>query len=139
MANKIRLDIVTPERIVYSEDVNMVIARATDGDLGVLPGHAPLVAGLAVWPLRILQDEGERQISVCGGFIEVRPDKVTILASCAELPEEIDVKRAEAARARAEGRIKDARPDIDMARAEAALERAIVRLRVAGTGKARDI
>lgn len=139
MANKIRLDIVTPERIVYSEDVNMVIARATDGDLGVLPGHAPLVAGLAIWPLRILQDEGERRISICGGFIEVRPDKVTILASCAELPEEIDVKRAEAARARAEGRIKEARPDIDMARAEAALERAIVRLRVAETGKGRDI
>ncbi len=138
MANKIRLDIVTPERIVYSEDVNMVIARATDGDLGVLPGHAPLVAGLDVWPLRILQDEGERQISVCGGFIEVRPDKVTILASCAELPEEIDVKRAEEARARAEGRIKDAGPDIDMARAEAALQRALVRLRVAETGKGRD-
>lgn len=139
MANKIRLDIVTPERIVYSEDVNMVIARATDGDLGVLPGHAPLVAGLDVWPLRVLQDEGERHISVCGGFIEVRPDKVTILASCAELPEEIDIKRAEAARTRAEGRIRDAGPDIDMMRAEAALRRAIVRLRVADAGRTRDI
>ncbi|HWQ61197.1 MAG TPA: F0F1 ATP synthase subunit epsilon [Negativicutes bacterium] len=138
MANKIRLDIVTPERIVYSEDVNMVIARATDGDIGVLPGHAPLVAGMDIWPLRVLQDEGERQIAVCGGFIEVRPDKVTILASCAELPEEIDVKRAEAARARAEGRLRDPGPDIDMARAEAALQRAIIRLRVVGDGKFRD-
>ncbi len=135
MANKIRLDIVTPERIVYSEDVNMVIARATDGDLGVLPGHAPLVAGLDIWPLRVLRDEGERLISVCSGFIEVRPDKVTVLAACAELPEEIDVKRAEAARARAESRIKDHGPDIDMARAEAALRRAIIRLRVAETSK----
>lgn len=139
MANKIRLDIVTPERIVYSEDVNMVIARATDGDIGILPGHAPLVAGMDIWPLRILQDEGERQISVCGGFIEVRPEKVTILASCAELPDEIDVKRAEASKARAENRIKTAAPDIDMARAEAALRRALVRLRVAESGKTRDM
>ncbi len=138
MANKIRLDIVTPERIVFSEDVNMVIARATDGDIGILPGHAPLVAGMTVWPLRVLRDEGERQISVCGGFIEVRPDKVTILASCAELPEEIDVKRAEAARTRAENRLKDTSPDIDMTRAEAALQRAVVRLRVAETSKNRD-
>jgi F-type H+-transporting ATPase subunit epsilon len=139
VANTIRLDIVTPERIVYSDSVNMVIARATDGDLGILPGHAPLVAGMDVWPLRVLKDDGERQISVCGGFIEVRPDKVTILASCAELPDEIDVKRAEAARSRAEGRIKDAGPDIDMARAEAALRRAIIRLRVAESGRTRDM
>jgi len=139
VANTIRLDIVTPERIVYSDSVNMVIARATDGDLGILPGHAPLVAGMDVWPLRVLKDEGERQISVCGGFIEVRPDKVTILASCAELPDEIDVKRAESARERAERRLKDAGPDIDMARAEAALRRAIIRLRVAESGRTRDM
>ncbi len=139
MANKIRLDIVTPERIVYSEDVNMVIARATDGDLGILPGHAPLVAGMDIWPLRILSDEGERQISVCGGFIEVRPEKVTILASCAELPEEIDVKRAEAAKSRAEGRIKSPAPEIDVTRAEAALRRALIRLRVAESSKIRDL
>lgn len=138
MANKIRLDIVTPERIVYSDSVNMVIARATDGDIGILPGHAPLVAGMDVWPLRVIKDEGESQIAVCGGFIEVRPDKVTILASCAEASEEIDVKRAEASRLRAENRIKDANPDIDVARAEAALKRAIVRLRVAETGKTKD-
>lgn len=138
MANKIRLDIVTPERIVYSEDVSMVIARATDGDVGILPGHAPLVAGLDVWPLRVLNDEGERQISVCGGFIEVKPDKVTILAACAELPGEIDVKRAAAAKERAEGRLKDAQPDIDVQRAEAALRRALVRLRVAEHGPIRE-
>lgn len=138
MANKIRLDIVTPERIVYSEDVNMVIARATDGDVGILPGHAPLVAGLDVWPLRVLNDESERQISICGGFIEVKPDKVTILAACAELPEEIDVKRAAAAKERAEGRLKDAQADIDAERAEAALRRALVRLRVAEHTKIRE-
>lgn len=133
MANKIRLDIVTPDRMVYSEDVNMVIARATDGDLGILPGHAPLIAGLEIWPLRIQTDEGEQQLSVCGGFIEVRPQKITVLAGCAELPEEIDIKRAESAKERAERRLKEAggSSDIDVRRAEVALKRAMVRLSVA--------
>ena len=130
MANTIRLDIVTPDRMVYSEDVTMVIARATDGDLGILAGHAPLIAGLDVWPLRILTDEGEQQLSLCGGFIEVRPQKITILASCAELPEEIDITRAAAAKERAESRLK-ASGDIDVHRAEIALKRAMMRLRVA--------
>ena len=130
MANTIRLDIVTPDRMVYTADVNMVIARATDGDLGILPGHAPLIAGLDIWPLRLLKDEGEEEISICGGFIEVRPQKVTILASCAELPAEIDVERAEAAKERAEARLKGL-PDIDVQRAEVALKRAMTRLKVA--------
>ncbi|WP_371381067.1 F0F1 ATP synthase subunit epsilon [Sporomusa aerivorans] len=130
MANTIRLDIVTPDRMVYSADVNMVIARATDGDLGILPGHAPLIAGLDIWPLRILKDEGEEMLSLCGGFIEVRPQKVTILASCAELPAEIDTDRAEAAKERAEIRLKDG-GDIDFHRAEIALKRAVLRLKVA--------
>ena len=131
MANKIRLDIVTPERMVYSDDVNMVIARATDGDIGILPGHAPLIAGLEIWPLRVRTDAGEISIALCSGFIEVRSEKVTILASCAELPEEIDVKRAAAAKARAEERLKAAVPEIDVDRAAVALRRALVRLRVA--------
>ncbi|WP_425058642.1 ATP synthase epsilon chain [Sporomusa carbonis] len=131
MANKIRLDIVTPDRVVYSEDVNMVIARATDGDLGILPGHAPLIAGLEIWPLRVLKDDGEQLLSLCGGFIEVRPQKITVLASCAELPEEIDVTRAEAAKERAESRLKGGMPDIDVHRAEMALKRAMMRLKVA--------
>jgi len=130
VAKTIRLDIVTPERMVYSADVNMVIARATDGDLGILPGHIPLIAGLAVWPLRILTDEGEIQVSVSGGFIEVQPTKVTILASSAELPEEIDIDRAMAARERAE-KLLAAKDSVDVARAEAALKRAIMRLMVA--------
>jgi len=134
MANKIRLDIVTPDRMVYSEDVNMVIARGTDGDLGILPGHVPLIAGLDIWPLRIQKGESEELLSLLGGFIEVRPQKVTILASCAELPEEIDAKRAEAAKERAEFRLKNAQ-DIDVQRAEVALKRAIVRLKVVQTHK----
>ncbi|SDE99566.1 F0F1 ATP synthase subunit epsilon [Sporolituus thermophilus] len=137
MAKTVRLDIVTPERLAYSDDVNMVIARATDGDIGILPGHAPLIAGLEIAPLRILKDDGEKRIAICGGFIEVRPDKVTVLAGCAELPEEIDVKRAEAARERAEARLKGNREGIDVARAEQALKRALMRLGVAEFHKSR--
>lgn len=135
MAKTIRLDIVTPERMVYSDDVNMIIARATDGDVGILPGHAHMIAGLAIWPLRILKDEGEVQISLCSGFIEVRPEKVTILAGCAEKPEEIDIARAQSAKERAESRLKEQAEGIDVTRAEAALHRAIMRLRVAESEK----
>lgn len=109
----------------------MVIARATDGDLGILPGHAPLVAGLDVWPVRIIKDAGENVLCVCGGFIEVRPEKITILAGSAELPEEIDVKRAQLAKERAEARLRAVADDIDVSRAEAALRRAMLRLKVA--------
>lgn len=130
MAKTIRVDIVTPDRLAYSGDVNMVIARATDGDLGILPRHVPLIAALDTWPLRLLIDETEHQVSLCGGFIEVQPEKVTILAGCAELPEEIDAERAEAAKKRAEERLASKSGDIDLVRAHAALTRAIVRLKV---------
>lgn len=135
MAKRIKLDIVTPERLAYSDEVNMIIARATDGDLGILPGHAPLIAGLQVAPLRLLKDEGEEQIAICSGFLEVQSDKVTILAACAELPGEIDVKRAQAAKERAESRLRSAGEDIDIARAEMALKRALLRLSIADHAK----
>jgi F-type H+-transporting ATPase subunit epsilon len=135
MAKKIRLDIVTPEKVAYSEDVNMVIARATTGDLGILPGHAPLIAALDIWPLRILTDDGEDNISMCGGFIEVQPDKITIVTNCAELPDEIDVARAENAKIRAENRLHGSDGKVDVARAEVALKRAINRLKVVKSNK----
>lgn len=132
MAKTLRLDIVTPERVVYSNDqVSMVIARAIDGETGILPGHAPLITALDIAPLRIKQEESEIQIALCGGFMDVQDNQITILASCAELPEEIDVKRAQEAKARAEERLKDAAREIDFNRAEAALRRSLVRLRVA--------
>ena len=133
MAKTIRLDIVTPEKMAFSTEVSMVIARTTAGDIGILPGHAPLIAALAIWPLRVIMDGEEIPISMCGGFIEVQPEKITILANCAELPEEIDVERAEASKARAESRLRDSNSDI--ARAEVALKRAMVRLRVAEHNK----
>ena len=135
MAKTIKLDIVTPEKVAYSDEVNMVIARTTAGDIGILPGHAPLIAALVTWPLRIVTDDGEKQLSLCGGFIEVQPEKITILANCAELPEEIDVSRAETAKSRAEGRLQGSKDDIDVPRAEAALKRAMIRLKVAEYNK----
>ncbi len=131
MAKKIRLDIVTPEKVAYSDDVSMVIARTTGGDVGILPGHAPLIAALVIWPLRIMIDEEEKEMTMCGGFIEVQPDKITILANCSELPEDIDVARAQVAKERAENRLREQKETIDIARAEAALRRALIRLTVA--------
>jgi F-type H+-transporting ATPase subunit epsilon len=133
MAKTIRLDIVTPEKVAYSAEVSMVIARTTAGDIGILPGHAALIAALAIWPLRVITDGDEIEIAMCGGFIEVQPEKITILANCAELANEIDVERAETAKERAEKRLRS--NDADVARAEVALKRAMVRLRVAERGK----
>jgi F-type H+-transporting ATPase subunit epsilon len=130
MANTIRLEIITPERSVYNQDVEMVIARATDGDIGILPGHVPLIAGLAIAPLRIKKEEDEEQIAITGGFIEVQPEKVIVLATTAETAAEIDVRRAEAAKKRAEERLKSGGAEFDIARAEIALKRALARLRV---------
>ncbi len=130
MAKTIRLDIVTPEKLVYSEDVNMVIARTTSGDIGILPGHAALVAALVIWPLRIITDNGEMKVPVCNGFIEVQPEKITVLANTAELPHEIDIARAESAKERAENLLRSNQEKIDVARAEAALKRAMIRLTV---------
>ena len=138
MAKTFSLQVITPERTVFKGEVEMLIARATDGDLGILPGHAPLIASLAIWPLRVLTAGGEILLSVCGGFLEVLPHQATVLASCAELPEEIDVKRALAAKERAESRLKGDRAGIDVLRAELALKRAIARLKVAETVRQRS-
>lgn len=135
MAATIRLEIITPDRMVFDQDVNMVIARATDGDIGILPGHAPLIAGLAIAPLRVKTQDGERQLAISGGFMEVQPNKIILLAATAETAEEVDVKRAEEAKERAENRINSHDSNIDFARAELALKRALVRLKVAGKNR----
>lgn len=128
--NKMPIEIVTPERKVYEAEANLIIARGGDGDLGIMAGHTPVVTTLKVSALRIKTDKGEDTIAVSGGFLEVKPEKVTVLAEAAELPAEIDVDRAERAKARAEQR-KNAAGDIDMIRAELALQRALNRLDVA--------
>jgi F-type H+-transporting ATPase subunit epsilon len=125
------VEVVTPERVVYSGEAKMVIARGVEGDLGILPNHMPLVTPLKIAPVRI-KTEGDKEIrmAVSGGFMEVRGDKVTIIAETAELPEDIDVARAKAAKARAEQRLIDKHPDLDQRRAELALQRAMARLDV---------
>jgi F-type H+-transporting ATPase subunit epsilon len=126
------VEVVTPERVVYSGEANMVIARGVEGDLGILPNHMPLVTPLKIAPVRI-KTEGDKEIkmAVSGGFMEVRGDKVTIIAETAERPEDIDVARAKAAKARAEQRLSERHPDLDVRRAELALQRAMARLDVA--------
>lgn len=128
---KLRLDIVTAERAVYSDDVDMVIAPGTEGELGILPRHAPLLTGLQVGELRIKKEGREELFAIGGGFMEVRPDRVIVLADTAESSAEIDVERAEAARQRAERLLTEGLPAERRAGVEAALRRSRIRLKVA--------
>ena len=136
MAN-LKLDIVTAERIVYSEEVDEVIAPGVEGQLGILPHHAPLMTILQSGELVVKRGNEEDIMAISGGFLEVRPDRVIILADSAERAEEIDMERAEAARKRAEQRMAEKPPDLDTARVEASLRRAVARLAVAEKIKAR--
>ncbi|MDD4238693.1 MAG: F0F1 ATP synthase subunit epsilon [Desulfotomaculaceae bacterium] len=124
-----RLEIVTPQKKVFSEDVKFLVAPGTDGELGILPEHAPLITSLNIGVLRIQQDRDFIKVVVSGGFMEVRNSKVTVLATSAERVEDIDVARAERAKQRAEERLAEKASGLDMLRAEMALKRAIIRLR----------
>jgi F-type H+-transporting ATPase subunit epsilon len=130
--SSLKLDIVTAERVVYSADVDVIIAPGIEGQLGILPHHAPLMTILQAGELVVRKGSQEDTLAISGGFLEVRPDRVIVLADSAERAEEIDVARAEAARKRAEERLKEKRavaPD-EAAMAEAALRRAMVRLSI---------
>ena len=130
--SSMKLDIVTAEQAVYSEDVDMVIAPGVEGQLGIMPHHAPLMTTLQAGELIVRKGEEELHLVITGGFLEVRPDKVIVLADAAERAEEIDIKRAEEARRRAEELlVQKAVSGLDEARAEASLRRAMVRLKVA--------
>ncbi len=134
----IRLDIVTAERAVYSEEVDMVIAPGIEGQLGILPHHTPLMTALQAGELRVKKGGEEFSMAISGGFLEVRPDRVVVLADAAERAEEIDVARAETAKRRAQERLAEGRvPGTDEARAEAALLRSLARLKVATMVKRR--
>lgn len=125
------VSVVTPDGPVLEEDYEMVSCKAEDGELGILPGHIPLVAPLDISAVRLKRGNDTDLLAVNGGFIEVRPDKVTILAQSAENPSEIDLDRAEKARERAEERLQSKRDDIDFKRAELSLKRAMNRISVA--------
>ena len=128
----LRLDIVTAEREVLREEgLDAVIAPGSEGELGILPRHAPLMSMLAPGELRTRRGTEETSIAISGGFLEVRNDVVTVLADTAEQAEEIDVERARAARARAEAQLKERPPDLDFALVQAQLRRSMLRLRIA--------
>ena len=126
----IRLDIVTAERLVYSEEVDVIIAPGVEGQLGILPHHAPLMTMLEPGELLVRRGGEELSMAISGGFLEVRPDRVIVLAEAAERAEEIDLARAEEAKRRAQERLSHRVPEVDVARTEAALRRSLARLKV---------
>jgi F-type H+-transporting ATPase subunit epsilon len=126
----IHVDIVTAERTVFSDDVDIVVAPGIEGELGILPRHAPLLTALQAGELRMRKAGEQIVIAIGGGFMDVAPDRVVILADSAERAEEIDMARAEAARKRAEELMKQKLSDVDFASAEAALRRSMIRLKV---------
>ena len=127
----VTVNIVTPDGPVYDSEVSMVIAKTVSGEIGVLAGHIPMVAPLAIGAVKLKKADGTTELaSVSGGFIEVRPEKISILAPSAEVASSIDVARAKEALARAEGRLQKKQDDIDFKRAELALKRALNRINV---------
>lgn len=137
----IKLEVVSPDKVVYENDIAMLIVRSTAGELGILPRHAPLVTGLIPHAMRIKLPNSatEQLLAVAGGFMEVTPEKIAVLASAAEEPEAIDILRAKKSMERAKERIAqfhqgppDAKNDIDINRAQLALQRAVARLKASG-------
>ncbi len=129
---RLRFELVSPDRIVYSEDdVDIVLVPGANGELGILPNHAPLLTALGIGELRVRKGAEEEAFAVSGGFMEVLANKVIVMAYTAERADEIDVARAEAARERAETRYRERPEGLDMARLQAALRRSKVRLKVA--------
>jgi F-type H+-transporting ATPase subunit epsilon len=133
MADRLRLELATPTRLVVSVDADEVVVPGVEGSFGVLPGHAPLLSLIGVGETMYRVGREEHYLAVSGGFAEVGPAHVTILAETAERPDEIDVARARTARERAEVRLRpQAGEELDVGRAVAAFDRAQTRLQVAG-------
>ena len=127
----LRLEVITPEGVVYTDDVDMVIAPATDGYVGILPHHAPLLTTLGPGEFRVKKGGTEEVLAVFGGFMDVRGDRVIVLTEDAEHAEEIDAKQAQDARDRAQQALQAGPMSAaDEARARASLQRALVRIRV---------
>ncbi|WP_138495802.1 F0F1 ATP synthase subunit epsilon [Paenibacillus pinistramenti] len=135
--NTFLLEIVTPERVVFSQQVDNVIVRGTEGEFGVMAGHVPLVTPLQVAPIIVKTGSNRTSIAVHGGFIEVQKEKAIILAESAELSQDIDVERARAAKERAERRLanRSSKDHVDHRRAELALQRAVTRINVSSRSK----
>ena len=128
---EMKLEIVTAERVVYSEDVSVLVAPGAGGELGILPNHSPLLTTLDPGEIKVTKDGEDTFMAVSGGFLEVLGNKVTILANTAEHADEIDEERAEAALERAQERVATAESDMDLERALASMRRSAARLGVA--------
>ena len=124
------LRVITPDRVFYENRVKMVEFNTTEGKIGILPGHIPLTVIVKPGVLNITEADGEKMAALHSGFAEILPERVTILAEIIEWPEEIDEKRAEAAKERAEDRIRTKSSETDLLRAETALQRAVARIEV---------
>jgi len=134
------LDIVTPERLVYSDSVDAVVAPEIEGQLGILPHHCPLLTTLQAGELKIQKEEEEISIAVSGGFLEVRPDRVVVLADAADRDDEIDIRKAEEAKRQAEIGVSGSHAtEADRAKAEAALRHALACLKIAGKKKSKRL
>ena len=130
MEQSLHLEIISPDHTIVSEQVTYVNLPGVNGELGILPGHIPLMAALDIGKLHYQQDSKNYYVFISAGFAEVSNNKVTVLTEAAEKASEIDVARAQAAKERAKARLLKAEEDIDMARAEAAMHRAIIRLNI---------
>ncbi|MBR3320841.1 MAG: F0F1 ATP synthase subunit epsilon [Exiguobacterium sp.] len=130
--NTVHVNVVTPDGAAFEGDARMVIAKSVTGELGILPKHIPMVTPLDISVLKLRHEDGGRTlIAISGGFMEVRPDTVTILAETAEMADKIDYDRASAAKVRAERRLQDTKlSELEFRRAELALKKAINRLSI---------
>jgi F-type H+-transporting ATPase subunit epsilon len=133
----IKLEIVTAERVVFSDEVDIIIAPGREGVLGILPHHSPLMTTLSPGELVARKSDEEYSLAISGGFLEVRPDRVVVLADSAERAEEIDIARAEDAKRTAKEKITTSSSQTEIAQAEAALRRALARIEVADRRKKR--
>ncbi len=130
MAELMKLQVICPDRIFYEGEVSMVELNTTEGEMGIYPRHIPLTSILSPGILTITEEGGLKNAALHSGFVQILPEKVTVMAEAAEWPDEIDLDRAEAARERAEERIRAKDTKTDIARAETALHRAIARINV---------
>jgi F-type H+-transporting ATPase subunit epsilon len=136
----VRVEVVTAERVVFADDVDVLVAPGVQGQLGILTHHTPLMTTLEPGELLMRKSGQEFILAISGGFLEVRPDRIIVLADAAERAEEIDIARAEAAKKLAEERLQERRvPSVDEAQIEAALRRALIRLKVAEKRKKRGL
>ncbi len=142
LPTKLTLEIVTPDRSLLREDVDEVVVPGSEGELGVLPGHTPFLSSLKIGELWYRQGSEKHYLSIAFGFVEVLPDRVTVLADVGERAQEIDVQRAERAKKRAEELLAQAQPhvsqaEMDIERARVALMKSLIRLQVASRARTR--